>query len=132
MNLPHACTPFACHGNARMTCRARRFGFVKYKTKEAATAALAKLGGRELADFPGQTVRSRPLAARERDAQPTLTQHCSREVKLFALPDHHVSHSSLCPPAQAAHQAPAGSACRCLHRRGCSAGESELNPKFNT
>lgn len=37
---------------------ASRFGFVKYKTKQAATAALAKLGGRELADFPGQTVRT--------------------------------------------------------------------------
>jgi hypothetical protein len=42
-----------------MRLRRRRFGFVKYKAKEAATAALAKLGGRELADFPGQTVRAR-------------------------------------------------------------------------
>lgn len=60
-----------CAGNTQIThvgservLHASRFGFVKYKTKQAATAALAKLGGRELADFPGQTVRA-ALASRQ-------------------------------------------------------------------
>ncbi|KAK9837452.1 hypothetical protein WJX81_003692 [Elliptochloris bilobata] len=44
----------------------RGFGFVKYKTKEAATAALAKLGGRELADFPGQMLRVAPSQSKHK------------------------------------------------------------------
>ena len=75
---------------------------MKYKTKEAATAALTKLGGRELADFPGQTVRSRPLAAREPVALPALTLQCVLARQASALPDRLVAHNSLHSPAQAA------------------------------
>ena len=75
---------------------------MKYKTKEAATAALAKLGGRELADFPGQTVRSRPLAAREPAALPALTLQCIPARQAPALPDGLVAHDSLHSPTQAA------------------------------
>ena len=32
------------------------FGFIKYKTRDAANAALASLGGKQMADFPGQAV----------------------------------------------------------------------------
>ena len=35
---------------------ARSFGFIKYKTRDAANAALASLGGKQMADFPGQAV----------------------------------------------------------------------------
>ena len=33
-----------------------RFGFIKYKAREAARAALETLGGKQMADFPGQAV----------------------------------------------------------------------------
>ncbi len=39
-----------------------RFGFVKFKTRAAATDALEKLAGKQLADFPGQNV-SHPSCA---------------------------------------------------------------------
>lgn len=52
---------------------------MKYKTKEAATAALAKLGGRELADFPGQTVWS-PLPGSPGSALHCQLTHCSASV----------------------------------------------------
>ena len=33
-----------------------RFGFIKYRAREAARAALETLGGKQMADFPGQAV----------------------------------------------------------------------------
>ncbi len=42
-----------------LTCR---FGFIKYKTVAAANAALEQLGGKEMADFPGQSVRLLPVS----------------------------------------------------------------------
>ena len=37
------------------------FGFIKYKKREAANAALATLGGKQMADFPGQAVGNLPI-----------------------------------------------------------------------
>ena len=56
----------AWHAVATLVCTERasadslsppsRFGFIKYKAREAARAALETLGGKQMADFPGQAV----------------------------------------------------------------------------
>ncbi|EIE23761.1 RNA-binding domain-containing protein [Coccomyxa subellipsoidea C-169] len=44
----------------------RGFGFVKFKTRAAATDALEKLAGKQLADFPGQNLRVAPSQSKHK------------------------------------------------------------------
>ncbi|CAL5220907.1 g3002 [Coccomyxa viridis] len=44
----------------------RGFGFIKYKTRDAANAALQTLGGKQMADFPGQSLRVAPSQSKHK------------------------------------------------------------------
>ncbi|CAK0783223.1 hypothetical protein CVIRNUC_006422 [Coccomyxa viridis] len=44
----------------------RGFGFIKYKARDAARAALDTLGGKQMADFPGQALRVAPSQSKHK------------------------------------------------------------------